>query len=290
MNAALKGVPEVAVQEPSFWRQLGTLLHPYRGRLLLSALAVLLAQALELVPVLLIRRIVDHQLTAGRADQLFLLGVLYIGALALAQLVTFVANYSMAVVAQGALHDLRVRLVDHLHRLPLQYYDRTPLGDVISRSTADVEAVDTLFSLGIANLLGHVVRLATATAAMVALSPPLALLAMLVVPPLLIITRLFQVRVRDAERRNRRAVGALTTHLQETLGGVEVIRAFGREHVFVARFRQALRDTLAAFNQATLYNASYLPIMAFWRQRRRRSCCGAARAGPSRHWAYRSGR
>src|SRR5690242_11286227 len=129
----------------------------------------------------------------------------------------FVAVYLTAVAAQGALHTLRLRLVSHLQRLPLSYYDRTPLGDIISRCTADVETVDTLFSTGVITLVANLVRLLTAGIAMAALSERLALVALLAIPPLIVITRVFQVRVRDAERHSRRAVGGLNTHLQETL-------------------------------------------------------------------------
>jgi ATP-binding cassette, subfamily B, multidrug efflux pump len=155
-----------------------------------------------------------------------------------------------------------VRLVSHLQRLPLSYYDQTPLGDVISRCTADVETVDTLFSTGVITLIANLVRLLAAAVAMVALSRPLTLIALLVIPPLVIITRWFQVRVRSAERRNRRAIGLLNTHLQEMLAGVEVIPAFGREATFVARFRMALQEALAAFNSAAVYSALYSPMMA----------------------------
>jgi ATP-binding cassette subfamily B protein len=228
----------------------------------LVALSVVLAKVLDLVPPLLIRRIVDDHLTPGQPAGLLALGVVYLGAAVAAQLLSVVAVYLTAVAAQGALHTLRVRLISHLQCLPLSYYDGTPLGEIISRCTADVETVDTLFSTGVITLVANLVSLITAAVAMVALSPPLSLVALLVVPPLTIITRWFQVRVRAAERRNRRAVGLLNTHLQETLGGVEVIRAFGREATFIARFRLALREALAAFNRATVYSAVYSPIMA----------------------------
>src|SRR5439155_632689 len=90
--------------------------------------------------------------------------------------------------------------------------------------------------------------------------PPLALVSALVLPPLVLATRFFQVRVRAAERDNRRAVGAMNTHLQETLAGVEVIRPFAREAVFVARFRIVLRATVAAYNPSTPYSAFYPPV------------------------------
>jgi ATP-binding cassette subfamily B protein len=238
------------------------MLRPWRGALALAMLGVLLAKALELVPALLIQRVVDDHLAIRQADGLLVLGLLYLGATLGAQILNAGAVYLTAVVAQGALHAVRMRLVEHFHRVPLRYYDETPLGDVISRCTADVETVDTLFSTGVITLVANLLRLLTAAVAMALLSPTLTLVALLVVPPLLGITRLFQVRVRAAERDNRRAVGRLNTDLQETLSGVDVIRAFGREATFIARFRSALRESLATSNRATVYNALYSPLMA----------------------------
>jgi ATP-binding cassette subfamily B protein len=106
-----------------------------------------------------------------------------------------------------------------------------------------------------------VVRLATIAAAMIALSLLLSLVAALSVVPVVLGTRYFQVRVRDAERASRQAVGLQNTHLQEILGGVEVIRSLGSEAAFIARFRAALRDGLAAYNCATVYSALYVPMM-----------------------------
>ena len=172
------------------------------------------------------------------------------------------SEYLTARVAQGALHNLRVRLFTHLQTLPMLYYDQTPLGDIISRCTADVDTVDTLFSTGVASLVANLLQLATTAAAMLALSVQLSGIAVLVLPALAAITQFFRVRVRDAERANRAAVGLMNTHLQETLSGVEAIRAFRREPVFVARVREALRQVIAAYNRSTAYNSFYPPLMA----------------------------
>jgi ATP-binding cassette subfamily B multidrug efflux pump len=260
--SSTNALPAQLVARRVAWDHLASILRPWRATLALVALSVLLAKALELVPPLLIRRIVDDHLTPRIPAGLLSLGVLYLGATVAAQLMNAAAVYLTAIAAQGALHTLRMRLVSHLQRLPLSYYDQTSLGDVISRCTADVDTVDTLFSTGVITLVANLVSLLAAAVAMAVLSPPLTLIALLVVPPLVIITRWFQVRVRAAERRNRRAVGLLNTHLQETLGGVEVIRVFGREATFIARFRLALREALAAFNRATVYSAVYSPTMA----------------------------
>ncbi len=242
---------------------LGPVLRPWRWALAMIALCMFVARALDLAPALIVQRVVDQHLTPGRADGLLTLGLLYLGSVVASQAVNFAAIYLTAIVAQDALRALRVRLADHLQRLPLGYYDRTPIGDIISRSTADVETVDTLFSTGAINLVGNLVRLLTAFGAMLLLSVPLTLVALLSVPPLAAITRFFQLRVRSAERDTRHAVGLLNTHLQETIGGVDVIRAFGREETFTARFRLALRTALLATNRSTLYSSLYTPIMVF---------------------------
>ena len=144
--------------------------------------------------------------------------------------------------------------------LPVSYFDRTPIGDVISRSTADVETVDDLFTDGIATLIGQLVPIVAVIGAMLVLSPMLTLVAAIVMPPLLVIVRFLQVRVRDAERETRLAIGRLNVELAEVVGGVETLRAFGREETFVARFRRALRRTLTAQAQSVKYNAFFAPV------------------------------
>jgi ATP-binding cassette subfamily B protein len=258
-------------------RQLWAILRPWRGLLALVGVAVLLGAGLELLPPLLVKKIVDAHLALGQSEGLFFIAALYLGATAAVQVMGFITEYLTATIAQGVLRRLRVHLFAHLQMLPLSYYDRTPLGDITSRCTADVETVSTLFTTAAsgavassgggasgtsgATVLMGVVRLVTIAVAMISLSLLLSLVAALSVVPVVLVTRYFQVRVRDAERASRQAVGLQNTYLQETLGGVEVIRAFGSEAAFIARFRAALRDGLAASNCATVYSALYVPMV-----------------------------
>lgn len=242
-------------------QQLLEILSPYGGFIAVIAVTILFGAALELVPPIVMKQVVDGHLAAGVAAGLWPLAFAYLASLAGVQGLGFLSNYLTAMAAQGALRDLRVRLFAHLQRLPLSYHDRTPLGDIISRCTADVETLDTLFSSGVSGLVADLVRLLTVSIAMLLLSPLLTLISALVVPPLLFVTNSFRLRIRQAERNNRQAVGSMNTHLQEILGGLEVIRAFGREPAFAARFRRILKQTLDAFNQAALYSALYQPIM-----------------------------
>jgi ATP-binding cassette subfamily B protein len=256
--AAIADVP----QREGPGRQLGRLLRPRRRTLAVIAVLVAAGALFELAPPLLIRSIVDDHLAAGNAEGLLVLALLYLGATALGQSLAFVYGYLAATVAQGVLSDLRVRLFAHLQRLPADYFDRTPVGDAISRCTADIDTLDTVFTSGVATLVANLVRLVTIAAAMVILSPALSLAAAVVLPPLIVVTRFFQVRIRSAERANRRAVGEMNTHLQETLRGVEIIQAFGREEGFVDRFRRVLRRVVLAYNSATAYSSFYPPVTA----------------------------
>jgi ATP-binding cassette subfamily B multidrug efflux pump len=238
------------------------LVRPWRVLIGVIVACFLLAQSLNVAPPLIVQRIVDEHLTTGVRDGLLWLAVLYFGSIVAMRSVNALGIYLTSVVAQGALHDLRVRLFAHLQALPMAYYDRTPLGDIISRGTADVETVDTLFSSGVAVLVSSLFSLLSIAIAMAVLSPPLALVTALILPLLVAITQFFRIRVRAAERENRIATGLMNTHLQETLSGVEVIRAFRREGLFVARFREALRQVVASYNRSTVYNSFYPPLMA----------------------------
>jgi ATP-binding cassette subfamily B multidrug efflux pump len=242
--------------------RLAALVRPRRRMFVVIALLVLTGALFELLPPVLIRWIVDDHLAVGKREGLLVLALLYLGATAFGQGLAFVYGYLAASVAQGVLSSLRVQLFGHLQRLPAAYFDHTPLGDAISRCTADIDTLDRMFTSGVAALVANLVRLLTIAAAMVILSPMLSLVAAVVLPPLVVVTRYFQVRIRDAERANRQAVGEMNTHLQETLRGVEVIQAFEREASFVARFRQVLKRVLQTSNRSTLYSSFYPPVTA----------------------------
>jgi ATP-binding cassette subfamily B protein len=242
-------------------RPLVSLVRPWRARLAFVAAGVVAAAALDLVPPLVIRRVVDT-LHAGTADNLPAAASLYLAAVAAVQILTAAYGYLAATVAQRALAVLRARLVAHLLALPTDYHDQTPVGDAIARATSDVETIDDLFSSSVVTLLGETARLVTVIAAMLFLSPTLTLAVVVVMPPIALLTGFMRRRIRTAERTTRAAVGEATTQLQEDLAGVDVIRAFGRQGQFSQRFRTTLRRWLAASNTSTRYDAFYAPGLA----------------------------
>ena len=261
-------VPSIAMRPArptggaSTYGQVVTLLAPRKALLLLVVALVVTSASLELVPPLLLMTFVDDHVLVGQSDGLVVLSLCFLLAMAAVEVTRALAGYLTGVAAQGTLHDLRVRLFAHLQSLPIRWFDRTPLGEAIAHCTSDIEAIQTLFTSGVASVVIDLSRVVTISIALASLSPPLAAIAALTVPPLLILTRRLQVQVREAERQNRIAVGQQGAQLQETLVGAETIQTFGRQDAFVHRLRLTLAQTLVASNRATACSAMYSPNVA----------------------------
>ena len=150
--------------------QLRWLLMPQRLLLIVIAASVLAGAAQEVLPPLIVRQAVDAHLAVGHSARLLRLGLIYLLVVVAQQGFSFVSAYFTVVAAQRALRELRARLFAHLQALPVRHFDTTPLGDTISRCTADIDMIDRLFSSGIANLVADLARLFTITLAMILLS------------------------------------------------------------------------------------------------------------------------
>lgn len=257
---ALDGAAPSAAPTARLWRKVAALVSPWRRSLVVVAACVVASALAELVPPFVVRFVVNQDLVAKRTTDLLLAAAVYVLAVAADSVFSFAYGYLAARVSQSAIAALRVRIFAHVMALPVSYFDRTPIGDVISRATADVETVDELFTDGIATLIGQLVPLVAVVVAMIVLSPLLSAVSAVVLPPLLVATRYLQVRVRDAERRTRRAISRLNVELSEVVGGAETLRAFGREEAFVVRFRRALQRTLFAQRDSVKYNAFFAPV------------------------------
>ena len=240
--------------------QVWSLVRPWRRHLVVVALCITASAIVELVPPLVVRYIVNHDLVYRKTSDLLIAGSLYLAAIVIDAGVTYGYSILAAIVSQSAIATLRVRLFAHVMSLPTAYFDHTPLGDVISRSTTDIETIDVLFTDGVITLIGQLVPLVAVGVTMLVLSPLLSLVCAIVLPPLLVITRLLQLRVRRAERARRVAISRLNVQLSEVVGGAETIRSFGREDVFVHRFRRALVQTLVAERDAIKYGSLFTPL------------------------------
>jgi ATP-binding cassette, subfamily B, multidrug efflux pump len=168
-------------------------------------------------------------IAASNGHGLFVMAGLYMVLLA-GEFSTFYGQfYLMMMVAQYSLSDMRLALFRHVERLPMAFFDRTPVGRLVSRMTADVDAINEMFSAGSLTIFIDLLTLSGIIAIMFAMSPRLALWSLCAIPPLILIINFFRVRARAVYREIRERLAALNAYLSEAIGGIAVIQLFTRE-------------------------------------------------------------
>ncbi|HEX8052784.1 MAG TPA: ABC transporter ATP-binding protein [Thermoleophilaceae bacterium] len=235
------------------------LLRPYRGRVALMFVAMVLAIGAALVPPYLAGRAIDDGIRAGDVDFLELIVGLFLAAAVINWVATYAQTYLVNWVGQRALQDLRLQIFRHLERMSIGFYARRKTGVLISRITNDVQALDQLVTDGMVTLFSSTLTLLGITAILVFLDPGLALVTFAVFPVLAAASIAFRIASMGAYRLTRETVAYVTAYLQETLSGVRVVRTFGQEARHERRFAELNEENRAA-NMKTVYlNAAYFP-------------------------------
>jgi ATP-binding cassette subfamily B protein len=262
MTARARRAWEIIRGERGRTRKIGklmALLKPYRGRVTLMFLALVIATAAALAPPYLAGRAIDDGIRGKDLNALTLITVLFLVAAALNWAATYAQTYLVSWVGQRALQDLRLRIFSHLQTLSIGFYSRNQAGVLISRMTNDVDALDHLVSDGISTLFSATLTLLGATAILVALDPGLALVTFSMVPLLLLGSLAFRIASSGAYRLTRERIAAVTAYLQEALSGIKVVRGFGQEARHERRFSD-LNDANRDANMRTVVlNAAYFP-------------------------------
>ncbi len=234
---------------------------PYRRELAMGFVLVLVGAATQAAGPWLISRAIDqdigHRDSAGLARTVALLfGVYVLGALASRGQLVAVSNTSQRVLA-----DLRGRLFRQFMYLPLGYFDRRPLGDLLSRATADVDTLSQLLSQSLTQLLGSLFGLIGIVVAMLALNVRLGVVAFAIIPVMLLVTRYLAERARLAYRQTRLTTGEVTARLEEDIIGVREAQAFNRTEATIAQFRAENAANRDANVQATAITSAFAPTM-----------------------------
>ena len=240
-------------------RHLVALLRPYRGRVVLMLIALLIATAAALVPPYLAGLAIDEGIQDGDLNALTMILIAFIAAALLNWGATYVQTYLINWVGQRALQDLRIQLFEHLQQLSIGFYSRNKAGVLISRMTNDVQALDQLVTEGIQTLFSATLTLIGTAVILIVLDPSLALVTFLTFPVLLVGSVIFRIASSGAYRLTREKIAFVTAYLQETLSGVRIVRAFGQEPRHKRRFAE-LNDEHRDANMKTVYlNAAYFP-------------------------------
>lgn len=231
-------------------------------------LATIAATLLELAPPLLLRRIIDSNLNVGHLSGLPLIATLYFLAVIGSSIVGFIQVFVNRYIGQNMILQLRYFMAEHLSKLPMSYYNRTPVGDTISRLTSDVETVSTIFSPaggggggGFNNLPTNLFKITGVLIAMFAISPRLALMVLVSAPVVYFVSSYFRKNTFRVQTQVRRTVSGINIFLQETFSGMRTIKAYGREDEYGDRFQKPLEANLKAVNNAAVYDAYFPCVM-----------------------------
>ena len=242
-------------------RQLLALLRPYRGRVALMLVALLIATAASLVPPYLAGRAIDVGIGDRDTGALTLILIAFLASAGLGWAATYAQTYLVSWVGQRALADLRRQIFAHLQKLSIGFYSRNRTGVLISRLTNDVQALDQLVTDGIATLFSASLTLIGTAAILLVLDPSLALVTFAVFPVLAVGSIAFRIASTGAYRITRERIAGLTAYLQETLSGVRIVRAFGQETRHTTRFGELNRDNRDANMRTVHLNAAYFPAV-----------------------------
>jgi ABC-type multidrug transport system fused ATPase/permease subunit len=244
-------------------RGLLVLLRPYRVRLALMFVALLVATAAALAPPYLAGKAIDSGIKTKDIGALDLIVVAFVVASLLNWGASYAQTYLVNWVGEKALQDLRIKLFRHLESMSIGFYSRNKAGVLISRMTNDVEALDQLVTDSVVTLFQASLTLVGTAVILVVLDPGLALVTFITIPILLAGSLAFRIASADAYRLTREKIAYVTAYLQETLSGVRVVRAFGQEPRHEERFSE-LNDENREANMKTVYlNAAYFPSVEF---------------------------
>jgi len=237
------------------------LLRPYRLQVAGMMVALLIATAAALAPPYLAGRAIDDGIRAGDESALTVIVAVFVASVALYWAASYAQSYLVGWVGQRALQDLRQRIYVHLQRMSIGFFTRRKPGVLISRLTNDVQALDSLVTDGVVTLFSSTLTLIGVVAILLALDVPLALVTFLTFPLLAIGSVVFRIASAGAYRLTREKIADITAYLQETLSGVRVVRAFGRESQHVERMTE-LNEANREANMRTVYlNAAYFPAV-----------------------------
>jgi ATP-binding cassette, subfamily B, multidrug efflux pump len=251
-------------------RRLMQYMKPYRWRVVLALALVAVVTPLELTPPMLFQKAIDKYFVPAAHSSITLnqaqMGILLISGIFLCVLIfDFLAQYIqiriMQRVGQQTMYDMRRGIFAHIQRLPMNYFDRNPVGRLITRVTTDVDALNDLFAAGVVTMINDFFLLAVMAGILFWIDKRLAVAALAVLPFILVVTYFFRKFVRDANRKIRTAVARINSFLQEYISGMGVVQLFNREQKARAEFGRRNRDNMLAWRDAILAFALFYPAV-----------------------------
>jgi ATP-binding cassette subfamily B protein len=253
-------------------RRLLQYMKPYKWHVALALVMVAVVTPLELAPPLIFRKAIDsyfvpalnHVLPEASAwSGIGWLSVLFLAVLTFDFLAQYIQIRIMQRVGQQTMYDMRGEIFSHMQRLPMSYFDRNPVGRLVTRVTTDVDALNDLFAAGVVTMINDFFLLVVMAGLLFKIDRRLALDTLAVLPGILIVTLIFRKFVRDANRRIRTAIARINAFLQEYISGMSVVQLFNRERKAMDEFEKRNRDNMLAWRDAILAYALFYPAVEF---------------------------
>ncbi len=249
------------VYDARLMSRLWTYVRPQRGLITLSLVLLAGVSAAQLAQPYLIKMAIDGPIASGDAKGLTGLVALFAALLAIEFTLRFFQIYALEKTGQNVVHHLRVQVYGHLQTLSATFFDRNPVGRLVTRVTTDVETLAEIFSSGVVTLLGDGLKLIGIVVLLFWMDARLAALTVVVLPLLGIVAFLFRIRIRDAFRIVRSRVARLNAYLAETLGGMTVVQLFQRERANEREFEQINRSHRDADLASVVYDSIFSAII-----------------------------
>jgi ATP-binding cassette subfamily B protein len=242
-------------------RRLIGYLRPYRLQVCFAIAAIIGHSAIELAPPYLSKLVIDRYIPAANLPGLATVAGLYLAALVGSFALEYAQTWTMQMIGQRIMFDLRLQLFEHLQRLDVRFYDRNPVGRLMTRVTTDVDVLNELFTSGVVSVFGDAFTLVGIMAVLIWMDWRLALVAFSVLPLIVIVTQWFRSNVRDSYRRVRTWIARINAFLQERITGMSTVQLFRREGRDFAAFDAIDRAHRDANIDSIFYYAVFYPAI-----------------------------
>jgi ATP-binding cassette subfamily B multidrug efflux pump len=242
-------------------RRLLQYLRPYWAQVLTALVAIIAGGAASLAQPYLIKVAIDRYVAARQLEGLNTLALIYLAVLTIAFAAEYTQTWTMQLTGQRIMFDLRMSIYGHLQRLDLKFYDRNPVGRLMTRVTSDVDVLNDLFTSGVVTVFGDVFALVGIMAMMLWMNWRLALVAFAVLPLVLAVTQWFRQNVRDSYRVVRGWIARINAFLQENITGMATVQLFRREALNFERFDEIDRKHRDANIESIFYYAVFYPAI-----------------------------
>jgi ATP-binding cassette subfamily B protein len=236
-------------------------LRPYWKLLAVSFSFLLLHTATQLLGPYITKVAIDRYIAHQDVGGLDLMALAYLGVVLLGFIFLFVQTYTTEYTGQRAMHDLRMEIFTHLQKQDMAYFDRNPVGRLMTRTINDVETLNELFSTGVVGLLGDLFIVFGIAGAMLWMNWQLAMVCLAAFPLILYLSRFYRRRAREVYRESRLILARLNAGLQENIAGVATIQAFGQEEKMYRRFQEINLGYRNVLLRSIRYNAVFFPII-----------------------------